>query len=371
MRSEGIRDHRQRTAQVRFQHLLLVALGLQVEEADRAAELKAGAEGFAAERSGRMVEEAASDGPGPGPVDAPPPERRGAAGERDVVLGADAFREGVAGTAPCAELWRESYGRLSFACGLTFEPPLPDGALPALVTLRASLTAPESDGEPFENVFHSHSSGVPGALRPRALQPAPIPSTASRGSSSLRKCSQLAYTNLSSQYIVTKSASSTITLYTLRSPGWRGAVFSRNDEPSMVAKYSDRLVRMSACAHMMRLRATVCCPGASEVEEAWLEGPAVLGVGGSCSSRSCSSRRSKQTNCTSPVSQSRMSILCGNLMVERELTWIVKGSLESFQKVARHVVCGRLLWEERAHGRVHLHAYNERVSFPDPWVLEE
>lgn len=146
--------------------------------------------------------DAASEGPGA--ADVPPPVRRGCvAGERedevDVPLGTDGLRDAVEGTGtgagPCLEL----YGRLSFECGLTLVPPVPDGALPALVTLRASLIPPDSGGEPFENVLHSHSSKAPGALSPRALQPAPIPSTASRGSSSLRKRSQLAYTNFSSQ----------------------------------------------------------------------------------------------------------------------------------------------------------------------------
>lgn len=58
--------------------------------------------------------------------------------------------------------------------------------------------------------------------------------------------------------MVTKSASSTTMVYTLRSPGRSVPLFSLKDELSIVAKYSDRLMRMSEWAYMMRFRARVC-----------------------------------------------------------------------------------------------------------------
>lgn len=59
--------------------------------------------------------------------------------------------------------------------------------------------------------------------------------------------------------MVTKSASSTIIVYILRSAAVFGvATFSENDELSIVAKYSDRRVRMSECAYMTRFRTRGC-----------------------------------------------------------------------------------------------------------------
>ena len=69
-----------------------------------------------------------------------------------------------------------------------------DLPLAPLVTLRASLTPPPwpSDEPPLRKTFHPHSSATPGEQKSRALQPAPMPSTACLGSSSLRKSSQFA-----------------------------------------------------------------------------------------------------------------------------------------------------------------------------------
>lgn len=124
-------------------------------------------------------------------------------------------------------------------------------------------------------------------------------------------------------------------------------MFSRKEEPNIVAKYSDRLARISAWAHMMRFRATVCCPGAFEIEEAKLDG-----VGGSSDERACSSRRSRQTNWTSPVSWfgRDVNILYGSLIIEPRLTRIVQRGFEPFQKIARHIIRGWLLREEGAYG---------------------
>lgn len=69
-----------------------------------------------------------------------------------------------------------------------------DLPLVPLVTLRVSLTARlcPSDEPPLWKTFQPHSSATPGEQKSRALHPAPIPSTAWRGSSSLRKRSQFA-----------------------------------------------------------------------------------------------------------------------------------------------------------------------------------
>ena len=84
--------------------------------------------------------------------------------------------------------------------------------------------------------------------------------------------------------MLTKSASSTTTVWVLRSPGARVA-FSAKDEFSMVAKYSDLWMRISECAYRIRLRAMVR-PDEEESDEMdnerWLCGvsvPGLLGAG--------------------------------------------------------------------------------------------
>lgn len=139
-----------------------------------------------------------------------------------------------------------------------------------LGTLRASLgpvkTSEDSTvGSLLLRFVHAHSSVE--ALRNLALQPAPALSTAAFGLSCSLNNSQFAYTHFSSQYTVTKSASSTIIVYVLRSPADFGpATFSENAEESIVAKYSDRRVRMSEWAYMTRLRTKV--DGTEEVVDA-------------------------------------------------------------------------------------------------------
>lgn len=70
----------------------------------------------------------------------------------------------------------------------------------ALATLRASLLEAlmSSPAWLLVNFFHSHSP-LPLVLSHFALHPAPIPSIASRGSSSLLKVSQLAYIHFNNQ----------------------------------------------------------------------------------------------------------------------------------------------------------------------------
>lgn len=75
-----------------------------------------------------------------------------------------------------------------------------------------------------------------------------MPSIAAFGLSCSLKSNQLAYTHFKSQYIVTKSASSTMMVYVLRSPGDLGAAFSENAEFNMVAKYSDLCINISEWA---------------------------------------------------------------------------------------------------------------------------
>ena len=77
----------------------------------------------------------------------------------------------------------------------------PDPALSvALATLQASLLEAlrSSPGWFLVNLFHSHSP-FPLVLSHFALHPAPIPSVASRGSSSLLKVNQLAYIHFNNQ----------------------------------------------------------------------------------------------------------------------------------------------------------------------------
>ena len=117
--------------------------------------------------------------------------------------------------------------------------------LSPLVALRSSSWNSLS-GCALLKVFQSHSPEMPEDESHFALQPAPRPSTAARGSSSSANMSQLAYTHFRSQYIVTKSASSTTTVCSLRSE--LCALVSANVDESMVAKYSERCVRMFECA---------------------------------------------------------------------------------------------------------------------------
>jgi hypothetical protein len=130
--------------------------------------------------------------------------------------------------------------------------------LPPLTLSEATLLAVESSSRSLrssnwpvsvERVFQSHS--LPCESH-RAFHPAPMPSTADLGSSSSRNRSQSQYRYFSSQYIVTKSASSTTIVCIVR-PLSRSckvglAALSRNEEVISVAKYSDRRTSMSEWA---------------------------------------------------------------------------------------------------------------------------
>lgn len=104
----------------------------------------------------------------------------------------------------------EEVVRVIDALGPVLEPLSPVFSL--LVTLRDSIvTSSESSASsPLLNEAHAHSSEINAESNDFALQPAPTPSTACFGLSCFLNNSQFAYTHLSSQYMVTKSASSTI-----------------------------------------------------------------------------------------------------------------------------------------------------------------
>lgn len=124
--------------------------------------------------------------------------------------------------------------------------------------------------------------------------------------------------------MVTKSASSTMMVYILRSPADFGVVFSLKAELSIVAKYSDLCVSMSECAYMILLRASLALDDVDveDEDERRLRGVSVSGELGTDSEIGSSSLRSKQTNCTSPVSYESIR-LCSHETSRKVLTRVV------------------------------------------------
>jgi hypothetical protein len=107
--------------------------------------------------------------------------------------------------------------------------------------------------------------------------------------------------------------------------------FSENADSSIVAKYSDRRVRISEWAYIIRLRAVVCKLKDNEAEdERPLMGVSVAeGLLGEV--LTAGFNRSRQTNRTSPVSRRKELSTCCHQVVEGQLARIVKRCFQAFK----------------------------------------